>query len=303
MTLREALQQAAQTIARRDAEVLAQHLLARDRAWLLAHPEFELPPAQTAQFLALTTRRSAHVPLQHLTGVQEFFGRPFAVNSDVLIPRPETELLVEAVLHWLRERNIDQPHILDVGTGSGAIAVTLALELPKAHVTAVDLSPAALAVARQNAARLGANVRFLQSDLLRALFAGQLAGQPAEQLAEQLAVQPPFDAIVSNPPYVPLADASTLAPEVVDHEPHLALFAADAGLAVYRQLLPQAHAALRPGGLLAMEFGFGQREALRDLIASHLTAEGPPAPRARWTEPRFRDDYAAIPRIVLTERL
>jgi len=161
--------------------------------------------------------------------------------------------------------------------------VTLALELPNAVVTAVDLSPAALAVAQRNAQQLGATVRWLESDLLAAL--APLSGS--------------FDVIVSNPPYIPLSDAPTLAREVVAHEPHLALFAGDDGLEVYRRLIPQAHTALSPGGLLAMEFGFGQRNALQELFAAQTSPEG----NALWTAPRFLDDYAGIPRIVLAERI
>lgn len=279
MRLDEALNEAAATITRRDAEVLAQHILGRDRAWLLAHPEAELREEEAARLRALAVRRAAQEPLQHLTGVQEFFGRMFVVSPDVLIPRPETELLVEAVLEWIRSRALTSPRILDVGAGSGAISVTLALELPQASVTAVDLSPAALAVAERNAKRLGAAIRFLQSDLLAALDSNT------------------FDVIVSNPPYIPLADALTLAREVVAHEPHLALFAGD-GLEVYRRLIPQAHTALVSGGLLAMEFGFGQRESLRDLF----TAQTPHDAAAAWGEPRFLDDYAGIPRMVLAEK-
>lgn len=280
MNLRQALNEAAATIARRDAEVLAQHVLTQNRAWVLAHPEAELANDDLVTLRALVARRAQQEPLQHLTGVQEFFGRPFAVSGDVLIPRPETELLVEAAIAWTRERGLTQPRILDVGAGSGAIAVTLALELPQAQVSAVDLSPAALAMARGNAERLGATVRLLESDLLAAV------------------AHERFDLIVSNPPYVPRADAATLAREVVDHEPHLALFADDDGLAVYRRLIPQAHAALPPGGLLAMEFGFGQSEALRGIFTEQRNADG----SAAWTEPEFREDYAGIPRMVLAER-
>ncbi|SEG21833.1 [protein release factor]-glutamine N5-methyltransferase [Bryocella elongata] len=283
MNLRETLDEAARTITRRDAEVLAQHVLARDRAWLMAHPDAALEEPDLIRLRALVTRRAAEEPLQYLTGVQEFFGRPFEVSADVLIPRPETEQLVEAVLAWVRGRSLASPQILDVGAGSGAIAVTLALELPQAHVTAVDLSPAALRVARRNGEQLGAGVRWLESNLLAAL------GPEPDG----------FDIIASNPPYIPLSDKPTLAHEVLAHEPHLALFAGDDGLEVYRRLIPQAHHALRRHGLLAMEFGFGQREALRELFAAQTS----PAGDALWSEPKFLDDYAGIPRVVLAERI
>ncbi|MES2394266.1 MAG: peptide chain release factor N(5)-glutamine methyltransferase [Acidobacteriota bacterium] len=287
MTLREALLEAANSIARRDAETLVQHLLTRDRAWLLAHLDDPIDDATHAQLRELTTRRAAHEPLQHLTGTQEFFGLPLRVTPDVLIPRPETELLVEAVLDWATSRPTAL-HILDVGTGSGAIAIALAHRLPHAVLTAVDLSQPALSIARENAATHGLNDRigFVHSDLLDAL-------------APQLATGFRFDIIVSNPPYVPLTDASTMQAEVVDHEPHTALFAGDDGLDLYRRLIPAAHAALRPEGLLAMEFGFGQREALRELFASQPpNNDGSPA----WLNLRFLDDYAGIPRIVLAQR-
>jgi release factor glutamine methyltransferase len=276
MTLREALNQATTHIARRDAETLLAHFLAHDRAWLFAHPGAELSPHHLAAFHALVLRRAAHEPLQHLTGIQHFYGLPLRVTADTLIPRPETELLVGAVLHSIAT----QPpaptplRILDVGTGTGAIALALATHLPAAGITATDISPAALAVARDNAETLHLTnrIHFIQSDLLSELHA-----------------DPPFDIIVSNPPYVPLTDAATMQPEVVDHEPHIALFAGSTGLDIYRRLIPQALIALRPGGLLALEFGFDQREPLRTLLSA-------------WHNLRFLDDYANIPRIALATR-
>jgi release factor glutamine methyltransferase len=277
MTLRSALTSASASIARRDAETLLAHLLQRDRAYLFAHPEAELSEAEFAAFAELTNRRAAHEPLQHLTGQQEFFGLTLRVTPDTLIPRPETELLVESVLAWARTQ-ASPLNILDIGTGTGAIALALATHLPAAHLTATDLAPAALEVARHNAASfaLTTGIRFLESDLLTSI--------PSTAR---------FDAIVSNPPYIPLTDAPTLASEVVDHEPHTALFAGPDGLDIYRRLIPAAHAALRPNGLLALEFGFGQREALRALL------EAAPCP---WHSIRFLDDYAAIPRVALALR-
>lgn len=275
MTIREALAEATLYIPRRDAELLLAHAAARARSWLLAYPDAQLEPALAATFHALVRRRDAGEPLQHLTGTQEFFGLPLAVSRDVLIPRPETEHLVEAVLHWARTQPAPRLRLADVGTGSGAIALALATHLPEAEILALDLSPAALAIARANAQRieLTGRVRFLESDLLAALRAVEL----------------PLDAVVSNPPYVAVADAPALQPEVRDHEPALALFAGPEGLAVYRRLIPEAHAALRPGGLLAMEFGFGQRDALAALLTG-------------WNNLRFLDDYAGIPRVALATR-
>jgi release factor glutamine methyltransferase len=274
MILRDAITTAAARIARRDAETLLAHVVGCDRTYLFAHPEAELTAEQRASFELLVARREAREPLQHLTGVQEFYGLPLRVTRDTLIPRPETELLVEAVLGWADAR-AGALRVLDVGTGTGAIALALAKHLPHAEITAVDISAAALDVARGNAERLGLTQRvvFGLSDLLR-----------------EIATEQHFDAIVSNPPYISNADAPTLEPEVVDHEPHSALFAGADGLDIYRRLIPQAHAALEPGGLLAMEFGFGQRESLHALL------------EAGWNDVRFLDDYAGIPRVVLAQR-
>jgi release factor glutamine methyltransferase len=288
MTLRDALAEASARITRRDAESLLAHLLSHDRAWLFAHPEAELSAPHLEALRALTARRATHEPLQHLTGIQDFYGLRLRVTRDTLIPRPETELLVEAVLSWTADRIAQQPaahppRILDVGTGTGAIALALASHLPSACITAIDLSPAALAVARDNAERLhlGDRVHFLLSDLLN-------------ELASELRTGARFDAIASNPPYVPITDAATMQPEVINHEPHSALFAGADGLDIYRRLIPQAHAALRLNGLLALEFGFGQREVLRALFED-------PANGA-WQDLRFRNDYAGIPRIALATR-
>jgi release factor glutamine methyltransferase len=281
MTLQEALTEASTRITRRDAETLFAHLLSCDRAWLFAHPETELTPAHLEAFRTLSARRAAHEPLQHLTGTQEFYGLSLRVTRDTLIPRPETELLVESVLTWIDAQIGAHPHrttprILDIGTGTGAIALALATHLPTADITATDISPAALDIARDNAERLHLSdrIHFLLSDLLT---------------APQLNAGAPFDVIVSNPPYVALADAATLQPEVVAHEPHTALFAGEHGLDIYRRLIPAAQTALAPNGLLALEFGFGQREPLRALLSD-------------WHGVRFLNDYAGIPRIALATR-
>jgi release factor glutamine methyltransferase len=281
MTLREALTEASTRIARRGAETLLAHLLTRDRAWLIAHSDTELSSSLLTTLRSLTARRAAKEPLQYLTGTQEFYGLPLHVTRDTLIPRPETELLVEAVLHWINGRpHLTGPRsslrILDIGTGTGAIALALATHLPSADITATDLSPAALSIARHNAGRLdlGHRIHFLLSDILAATHFKTAA---------------PFDVIVSNPPYVSIYEAATLQPEVIDHEPHLALFAGPNGLDIYRRLIPQARAALRPGGLLALEFGFGQADALTALLAD-------------WEAVAIHDDYANIPRIALAIR-
>lgn len=272
MTLRDALTEASTSIERRDAEVMLAHLLERDRAWLLAHPEAELSAAQLAEFCAQIARREEREPLQYITGVQEFFGLSLKVTPATLIPRPETEHLVEAVLAWAATQTQTKLRVLDVGTGSGAIAIALAKNLPHAEVSASDVSTAALAVARGNAERLGARVRFVESDLLVAF-----------------AEFPLFDVIAANPPYVPDSDGAMLQREVRDFEPWVALFGGSDGLDLYRRLIPQARTALRTGGRLAMELGFGQSEALKDLLQG-------------WRDVRFVEDYAGIPRIALAER-
>lgn len=305
MTLREALTEASTGISRRDAETLLLYVLRqrnpeRDRAWLIAHADEPLGEADLERFRGLTARRAAHEPLQHLTGVQEFYGLALRVTSDTLIPRPETEHLVEAVLLWAAKFGDGKAlRIADVGTGSGAIAIALATRLPAAEIFALDNSAAALAVAEENARVHGCidRIRFVHSDLLAGLVPAR--GSEARRDGDAVSTADPdlsgagLDAVVSNPPYVALSDAASMQPEVVGFEPHGALFAGDDGLAVYRRLIPQAQAALRPGGLLALEFGFGQREALCALLEECAN---------EWCDIRFLDDYAGIPRVVLAER-
>jgi len=275
MTLREAIAMGTKYLegddAGRDAQLLLLHMLGLGRTALFTEPERPLSKAEQAAYEAAVARRAAGEPVQYITGQQEFYGLMLKVSPAVLIPRPETELLVEAVLARLPA---NQPvRIADVGTGSGAIAVALAYALPMAQVTAVDLSEAALKVATENAAAHGVTgrVKFLLSDLL------------ARAGAE------PFDAVVSNPPYIPEGDRDSLHRQVKDHEPEMALFAGADGLEVYRRLVPQAWAALKPGGLLAMEIGYGQREAVAALVSG-------------WNEVEFLDDLQGIPRVVLARR-
>jgi len=274
MTVHDILLEASTQINRRDAELLLAHTLHQPRTWLLAHPEAELLPQQRNTFEALVYRRDAGEPLQYLTGTQEFFGLDIRVTPAVLIPRPETEHLVEAVLAWSKLQ-IKPLRLLDIGTGSGAIAIALAANLPSAEIIATDLSHAALSLARDNTLRLGfgERIRFLESDLFSAF-------DPNE---------PPLDAIVSNPPYIPLTEASTLQSEVVDHEPHTALFAGADGLDIYRRLIPSARTRLREDGLLALEIGFGQSAALTQLLFG-------------WSNVSVINDYAGIPRVVLATR-
>jgi release factor glutamine methyltransferase len=278
MTPNQVLDEAAVCITRRDAELLLAHLLQRDRTWVITHSNDPLPVEIHGQMQQLVARRAAHEPLQYILGQQEFYGLPLRVTPDTLIPRPETEHLVEAVLE-ASSRLRQPPRIVDVGTGTGAIALALAKNLPKAKIYACDLSAATLEVAMENAERLGlsSRVEFRQSNLL----VGYITAAADDDL---------FDAVVSNPPYVPAGDAAGMQPEVRDYEPHMALFAGEDGLAIYRRLVVEAYTVLRPGGLLAMEIGFGQR----DHLATLLTA---------WRDVRFVDDYAGIPRVVLAEKV
>ncbi len=280
MQLREILASATECLAsvdglretaRRDAEFLLLHQLGITRAQLLAYPDRELSDEEEFFYWQSIHRRAGNEPIQYIVGQQEFYGRSFHVTPAVLIPRPETEHLIEAVLERLPQ---DEPlRILDVGTGSGILAITLALELPHAELTAVDISPEALAVARRNAEAHGVagRIRFLQSDLLSAVSDG------------------PFDAIVSNPPYVPESDRAALHPQVRDHEPATALFAGPAGLDIYRRLIPQAYVALAPNGLFALEIGHGQSGDLAKLLDE-------------WQEVTFLNDLQHIPRVAVGRR-
>jgi release factor glutamine methyltransferase len=252
----------------RDAEVLLTHVSGWDKAALLTHPERLLSVKQSTQFESLVRRRAACEPMQYITGAQEFFGLLFEVSPDVLIPRPETEHVVEAALERFGcEATV---RIVDVGTGSGAIAVALAHALPQADVTAVDLSLAALEVARRNAERhrVLERLTLLKSDLLAAIDAVD------------------FDLVVSNPPYI--ADGDALELQVFQYEPHAALYAGPTGLEIYERLIPQACKALKPGGWLILEIGFGQRAAIQRLLSG-------------WHMVSFENDLQGIPRVVCAQ--
>lgn len=272
MTIRTALEQGAELL-RRDgiseprltAEVLLGHAMHCERTYFYAHPEQELREVEWIHYGRYLDERLKGKPTQYITKSQEFYGRDFAVSRDVLIPRPETELLVESVL-----KRRPSGRIVDVGTGSGIIAITLALEL-KRDVVATDLSFEACEVARQNALRLGAPVQFLETDLLKPFANGSI------------------EVIVCNPPYVPFADRATLQREVRDWEPSLALYGGPNGLAIYRRLIPEARRVLNRGcGLLALEIGFGQAEAVSAMLAG-------------WTNLEILPDLAGIPRVVFCE--
>lgn len=270
MTVRTALLQGQQLLEkasvgepRLTAEVLLMRATGHDRAWLYAHGNDELIEVWWIHYGRYLHQRIKGEPTQYITGRQEFYGREFRVTPDVLIPRPETEHLVEAAL-----ARSSAASILDIGTGSGAIAVTLALET-KARVVATDVSQPALRIARQNAQSLGARVDFVACDLGAAL------------------ADESFDLVVSNPPYVPARDRATLQPEVRDHEPALALFGGEDGLAIYRRLIPEASRLLRSGGWLMMELG--DARAVREMCAG-------------WNGAEIVNDLAGIPRVLVARK-
>ncbi len=260
---------------RLDAALLLAHVLGKDRAWLWAHLDDAMPVELQGQFNALVTRRAQREPLAYLLGEWEFYARPFYVNKHVLVPRPETELLVEEALKWLRQHPTDEPQsVIDVGTGSGDIAVTLAAEAPSLQLTAIDISPDALATAQRNAERhnVSERITFLQGDLLAP-------------------VSYKVSAIIANLPYISEEEYATLMPEVRDYEPVTALRAADDGLALVRRLIDDAPAHLLPGGLLGLELGEGQAK----IITQELS-------RQQWNTIVTIADYAGIDRHVLAER-
>jgi release factor glutamine methyltransferase len=278
------------------AEVLLLHVLRRDRAWLYAHPEESMDPADVDAFQSLLTRRANGEPTQHLTGKQEFWSLEFEVTPDVLIPRPETEHLIEVALDRLalRELRAGRPQktngdgfvIADIGTGSGCIAIALAKELPQAIFYATDISAAALAVARRNAARhsVADRMHFLESDLSQPL--------PQSALRQNNPGVSSFDLLVSNPPYIPRSDAGTLTPEVRDHEPAIALYGGEEGFELYASLVALAALHLKPAGILVAELGHDSLPAVQPLLDSN-----------HWTSVGVTHDLAGIPRVIAAERL
>jgi release factor glutamine methyltransferase len=257
--------------SRISAEVLMFHVLGCDRAYLFGHPERELTRGEQSRYEEFVSRRAGGEPLQYLTGHQEFWRADFLVSPAVLIPRPETEHIIEVVLDLVQRFALGpRLKVVDVGTGSGAIAVTVARELPKAEVHAVDLSPDALEVARTNAERLGAHVQFMVSDVL------------ADVVRDGS-----YDLVVSNPPYIGLNEQ--VQDVVKGYEPHMALFAGDDGLDVIRRMVPQAFEALRSGGWLVTEIGYSQAEAVKSLLSA-------------WQEVHSVPDLAGIPRVIVARK-
>ena len=259
--------------ARLDAEVLLAYVLQQDRVYLYVHFDQPLEPSEVDAYRELIVQRGRRIPVAYLTGEKEFYSRAFRVEPGVLIPRPDTEILVERVVAWAHGRG-GPLEIADIGTGSGAIAVTLALELPQAAVWATDVSDEALRVAAGNAERLGASgrVHFLHGPWVEPLDGRQ------------------FDAVVANPPYIPSAELERLAPEI-RYEPRVALDGGQDGLAAYRGLVPGALKAVRPGVIAAVEVGDGQAETVAQM-----------AERAGWQRVETVKDHAGIDRVVVMER-
>jgi len=285
------------------AELLLLHCIGRDRTWLYAHPEDEVRAEQSQEFFALVARRVAGEPTQHLTGKQEFWGLEFEVNRDVLIPRPETEHVVEVALDRLalcevragRPNKNDGEGLLigDVGTGSGCIAIALAKELPQAKLVATDVSRAALAVARRNAERHGVaeRIQFVEEDLLRGSGEWRVAPTGPGRASGEQEASAALDLIVSNPPYVGRREAETLAREVREHEPELALYGGEEGYELYGELIRQAAERLKPGGLLVLELGYNSLPAVEPLLDA-----------GAWTNVGVTNDLAGIPRVIAAER-
>src|SRR5712692_9358336 len=276
------------------AELLLLHVLSRERTWIYSHPEQEISSAEADRYFALLARRTNGEPTQHLTGKQEFWGLEFEVTPDVLIPRPETEHVIEVTLNRLalRELRARRPQktdgvglqIADIGTGSGCIAIALAKELPAANFYATDISPAALAVAQRNAQRhaVADRIRFLESNLLDAQHS------PLATRHSPLS----FDLIVSNPPYIGRREAASLPREVRDHEPTSALYGGDEGYELYADLIAQAATHLKPGGILVLELGHSSLPAIQTLLDA-----------ATWANIGITNDLAGIPRVLAAERV
>ncbi len=272
LTIQAALQQgvnilekASVGVPRLTAEVLLCHALGRDRSYLYAHGPDELTELQWIHYGRYLNDRLKGKPTQYITHKQEFYDREFYVDQHVLIPRPETEHLVEGALAYAESRA--SLTILDVGTGSGAIAVTVALERDQ-PVFASDLSLPAIYIAERNRKTHNARVQFFAADLLEAVASRSI------------------DLLISNPPYVPGADAANMQSEVRDWEPHVALFAGDTGLEIYGRLIDAAACAVKPGGRLLVELGYRSLPAVQDMLAG------------KWTDVAVSSDLAGLPRVV-----
>lgn len=254
---------------RREAASLLTFALGRDKTFLLAHPEYELTAKEQELFSDVIYRRAAREPLQYITGVQEFYGLEFAVTPDVLIPRPETEMVVEAAVEILS--SLDRPRFCEIGIGSGCIAISILVHTQNSQAVGLDVSPAALVVGKRNAEKNGVadRLELRRSDVFAAL------------------TDEKFDLIASNPPYVPSEEIDGLQEEVRDFEPHVALTDGDDGLSIVRRIVAESPRYLLPGGMLLMEIGFNQSPRVAEMFD-----------RILWSELRFLPDLQGIPRMV-----
>ncbi|HET9837894.1 MAG TPA: peptide chain release factor N(5)-glutamine methyltransferase [Candidatus Angelobacter sp.] len=283
MQLRQAIDAAYQLFVEKDvpsprlnAELLMMFVLGRERAYLFAHPERPLSLEERAHYDEVIRERARGCPTQYITGHQEFWGLDLLVSPAVLIPRPETEHVVETVLELVNEYHHDGParlRLLDVGTGSGCIALALASELPHAEIHACDISDEALEIARINAARLGigGKVLFRKSDLL-SVYAGEK-----------------FDFVISNPPYVGEADLDKVQKQVREFEPRIAVFSGHEGMDIYRKLVPQAREHLRDRGWFVAEIGFSEEARVRELLRD-------------WSDVQVTADLQSIPRVIAARK-
>jgi len=264
---------------RLDAELLLSHVLDRNRVWLITHFHDTLGEEALKVFEGLVLRRAQHEPLQHILGKQEFWGLDFKVTPNVLIPRPETELIIESALGIAK--HLHGPiTMIDLCTGSGCIAVCLSHELASARVLATDASPGALVIARENAARhnVSDRITFLHGDLFAPL--------------EMLDIREQIDIIVTNPPYIPSGDLSTLQPEVRDFEPEMALIAGPEGIEIATAIIRQAPAFLKQGGALIMEMGMGQANEL-SVVVNNTRA---------YSSIEIFKDLAGIERVIVAKK-
>ena len=274
MTITEAISFGSDALAKagiaepyREANSLLQFSIARDRAFTIAHPEYELTAAQETLYKNSIARRAAREPFQHIVGRQEFYGLDFIVTPDVLIPRPETEVIVERAIELIAD--LTSPRFLEIGVGSGCISIAILKHLPKATAFAVDISEPAIEVARRNAEMHGVTnrLKLISSDVF-------------ENVPDQK-----FDLIVSNPPYVPLADYADLQPEVRDHDPKAAITDGSTGLTIIERIIDRSPDYLNPAGHMLIEIGFGQSEHVCSLIDKTL-----------WQTAEFIPDLQSIPR-------
>ena len=296
------------------AELLLLHVLGRDRTWLYAHPEEQISTADAERFFALIARRANGEPTQHLTGKQDFWALEFEVTPDVLIPRPETEHVIEVALDRLALRELragrkqtltgEGLQIADIGTGSGCIAIALAKELPQATIFATDISSAGLAVARRNAKRhsVSDRIHFLECSLLdkvstvgtRYIVPLRPQGANSEFHGSRITEHGSrsFDLIASNPPYIGRHEAAMLMREVRDHEPEIALYGGEEGYEFYAGLITQSASHLKPGGILVLELGHNSLPAVQPLLDA-----------SNWTNVAITNDLAGIPRVLAAERM